>query len=419
MTDQNAPTGPVSPAPVSPAAPSQDQAPTQTPQSAPQAPTPSVPPQDAPRQPEPVHVTVKRAFDKFDAENAARHAPGGENAQETEARPARQRDPATGRWVSAAPAETPPEAAPPVNAQNPPAEAVTPPEQPQSEPQSPPEPPAAPIPAPEYITSEAARAAWAETPEAVRQEVEGRVRHMAQGLQQQRQMLEPLQEHMRFAQEAGHTLPNLITAWRNHEQAFQSDPAAAVIKVAQSLRKDPAEIAEAILDRVENGAVQPAAPQAPQQSPEFLQIQQENQRLRGQVEQIQVQQRQQVAMSAIETFKATRPDYAQLEPVILDELRRSPLTGDMQADLTRAYDMARIRAGLGPAIAPAPTPAPSATPPIAPAPPAPAAAPTVPPHVELAAMSVHGSPANGINGTARPKSKSIRDSITWALTQTQ
>lgn len=329
------------------------------------------------------HVTdsVERAFARMaEMDKAAGNAGpegGVSDAPQAEVKSGRERD-EKGRFLSSQKAEAPA----PENASDQPA--AKPDKAPVEKPT---------VAAPAFINSAEAKAAWGETPEAVRADVERRFSEMTQGIERQRAVLEPLRDHIEFARANGFELPQLIEKWRNYETSFGQNPARTVAHIARGVGLDVSDLAIQLLDIADQPAPQPQTPaQASQQNPEVQQLQRQNQQLQQQLQQQQI-------TSAVMDFRARNPDFSDLEAEIAQELRYTPRTGDVAADLQRAYDMVKLRRG------PSQAPAQEAPPP----PQQPSA------RTQQAALSVSGAPSGGSQPSLRRPASSNHEALQRAM----
>lgn len=245
--------------------------------------------------------------------------------------------------------------------------------------------------------TEAAKAAWAKADPALRADVTRSMGEMQTGLQQYQQAFEPLKPYAQLAQQAGKDLPKLMSEWWGAEQVFRSDPIRGFQHVAQQLGLDLEDVAMQILE----GGGAPPQQQAPQVDQRYQQLEQRYQQLEQRIDQRDREIAEQRVIQEIETFKASAPRFAELEPMIAAVLQ-SPLVPQNLPPAERL----KLAYGHAERLKPAPAPA-------APAQPKPPKAQTP----RAASLSVSGAPANGSNPTRRRPAASAGDALDQAFAE--
>lgn len=259
-----------------------------------------------------------------------------------------------------------------------------------------------------------AKAAWATAPESVRGEVRRAITELESGLQQksaQLQQYQPIEPFMAMAHQSGTTLDQALSRYVNLENTLRADPLRGIEAVLANVGMTPAQYAQ-MAGYTQQPQIDPNTGMAmPQQGPD-PQTQHLIYSLRQEIEQLKqaqnsftmtLQQREQMEVERqLAEFSKDKPRFNELRKT-MGELMDS----GMANDLGEAYEKAdRLNPGAAPVVAP----------PVA------QAAPVQPPaniaaQTRKGSLSVAGAPASGSNPATRPASKSVRDSLAFAMSQ--
>lgn len=245
-----------------------------------------------------------------------------------------------------------------------------------------------------------AKAAWKDTPEPVRAEVERRVTELENGIAEHQQRWEGLKEYDALAKQSGTTLQQAMQNYTNLEKAVQADPIKGLEMVCEYAGLSLRQVAEHIMGQTPDQG-------AAQQDATIRELRQEIAGLKeqvGGVTQTFEQQRTTALAREIDGFAADHPRTAELSEDMALFLNQG-----RAKDLAEAYAMAER---LNPAPATAPAPAPQAEP----APPNGAHTPAADQAQTLkGALGVTGAPSSGSNPAAAKPSASARQSVERAF----
>lgn len=227
--------------------------------------------------------------------------------------------------------------------------------------------------------SDAAKAAWKDTPEAVRADVQRRFREMESGLQAYQQEYGGLKEFAQLAKSHGTTLKDALANYVGIEKALASNPKEAFEHIAKNVGVDLRQMFGA----------QPEGQQAQQDAQTIQGLRQELAELRRgfqgftqRYQQTQTQQREAETMKQVEAFAAQHPRFEELGGEIAEMLKTGYATS-----LEDAYAKAER---LHPAPQP-PEPAQTRKP--------------------VANLSVAGAPGSGSNPTTRKPPANIENHL--------
>lgn len=255
--------------------------------------------------------------------------------------------------------------------------------------------PAKPVNVPPGLTK-AAQEAWAQTPEAVRADVERRIGELTQGIEGYRQQLEPIRKYVDMAKQHGTTLDSALANYTAMEDMLTRDFVGGVRQLCQNMGVHPAQLVQALTGQQINGVSQP--------SMETQQLRQTNDALRQEIASLKEQftgfkssYEESRSAEMIERFASSHPHF--------DALRESMghmLATGFAKDLSDAYEkavrlnpdvFAKVEAEKAAKAAPQ-------TPAIDPA-----------QTRSKAALSVTGSPPVGSNPSTRKPAGSPREAI--------
>ncbi len=222
-----------------------------------------------------------------------------------------------------------------------------------------------------------AKAAWAEAPEAVRNEVSRTVTELETGLQQYQQAFEPLKQYDQYARRHNLPLQGMLEKFVAANEQLNTDFPGAIRTLAAQFGKSPEDVAFALLDGPDE---QPGA--QPQMDPAVQRELQELRQFREQSQQREQQRASEEVANRVNAFAAQHPDFDELSPDIAWYMK----TGRTN-DLEEAYRLAKRDRAPTPPPQPAPEPQQPA---------APAARAQTP----AANLSVTGAPSGGSNPRA-------------------
>jgi hypothetical protein len=240
--------------------------------------------------------------------------------------------------------------------------------------------PALPADAPSRFTPDA-KAAWASTPDPVKAEVSRAFRELETGLQQYQQRFEPLKPYMQMAEQAGTTVHDALERYTALEVALRDNPDAAISEIFRYAGINPAQWAAHVTGQQPNQQAAAYEHTIGQLQNEILGLKQQFQTVNTH---IQTQQEREV-YTEIEQFKAQRPRFDELQPMMVQMLE----TGFAQS-LPDAYEKAEK---LNPPPPPMPTPQ---------------------PQPQRRTQQIHGAPPAGSNPVSARPSNSISESIARA-----
>lgn len=269
-------------------------------------------------------------------------------------------------------------------------------EQPDGTQEAQPEQPAEPKEAPEADKFDAptrfsadAKAEWAKAPTAVKAEINRAIREMEGGLNQYKEMVEPLKPYFDMAKQHNTTIDAALRNYIGIEQELAKDPVKGFEIIARNMGTDLKTIAAQVMG-------QPA--------PEKDQV---VEGLRGEIQSLKqqlggvhgtVQNHQQKFLTdQVANFFRENPR--------ADELSRPDIDYNIPALIQKGYSLEeayKMADRLNPAPQPAAPPQPAATQP----PPQPKSAQT-----SKATLSVQGAPASGSNPASRPRAASTDEAI--------
>lgn len=190
---------------------------------------------------------------------------------------------------------------------------------------------------------DAAKAEWEAVPESVRGTVHRMVKETEQGIQKYRadaEAYESVREYDELARRNGGSLKQTLEQVAELERVFMRNPVEGFHRIAQRLGINVHQVAQAI------------AQQNPQQiADQQLRMQMADQQRQAQVLQQQLEQERQArmtqerttqAMTEWQQFQQEHPDAVQLEPAMVDFLRKYPAGDDvpMRDRLADAYAFA-------------------------------------------------------------------------------
>lgn len=280
------------------------------------------------------------------------------------------------------------------------------------------QPPAKPVEASKYepparLTAEA-KAVWKDAPETLRAEVVRMHDEMTAGLTKHKESAEkyaPLADYERRSQEVyGQPLTETLKNYVELDEMLTTDPLAALERIVSGIKwtdDNGAEHNWTLKQMAEYIASQDQDTFVNENSElkrELASVRREMAELRNgltQRQQMEVQQRTQTVEQQVQKFAADKPRFDELYEH-MEVLLSSPKfqkSGDIIADLTKAYDMAER-------LNPAPTLSP-------PAPEIPAPDPTA--QTRKGQASLAGAPGAGSNPARKPVPTSNRDAIKQAL----
>lgn len=235
--------------------------------------------------------------------------------------------------------------------------------------------------------SDDAKAEWEKAPEPVKAEVHRAISEMEKGINQYREVVEPLKPYIQLAQQHGVRVEQAMDNYINLERTLLSDPERGLQMVADYAGINLREYASKLLN----------------QTPEEIQGNQDNtirelrtelaalkQQLGG-VSQTIEQQRVSQTEAEVRKFADEHPRFDELA----DDIKFFLQSGRTQ-DLSEAYELAER---LNPAPAPK----------VSPQPEAPAPAPVA--HTHKGSKSISGAPSAGSSPARSEPSKSIRDAL--------
>ena len=246
--------------------------------------------------------------------------------------------------------------------------------------------------------SEAAKAEWANTPEAVRGDIHRRQGELEKGINQYREVVEPLKPYLDLTRQHNTTLPKVLDQYMGLERALKSP--------------DMGQKNAALADVFHHAGINPRdwAAQLLNQSPDQVQSEQDStiRELRAQIGRLEQQiggvtqtvqqQREQATLAEINKFAADHPRFEELADDIAFFMKAG-----RTSDLSEAYELAER-------LNPAPL-AQLATKqePVIPAQPAAEVQPK-------GSKSISGAPSQGSNPAAkRPPAKSNREALDRAF----
>lgn len=190
---------------------------------------------------------------------------------------------------------------------------------------------------------DAAKAEWEAVPESVRGTVHRMVKETEQGIQKYRadaEAYEPVRQYDEMARRNGGSLKQTLDQVAELEQVFSRNPIEGFHRIAQRLGINVHQVAQQI------------AAQNPQQiADQQLRMQMADQQRQTQALQQQLEQERQAraeqerttqAMTEWQQFQQAHPDAVQLEPAMVDFLRKYPAGDDvpMRDRLADAYAFA-------------------------------------------------------------------------------
>lgn len=248
------------------------------------------------------------------------------------------------------------------------------------------------IAAPAGLTK-AAQEQWAQTPEAVRADVERRFTELTQGIEKYRaevQAFEPVRKYQDMAQKSGTTLDKALEAYTGIEAVINQDPIRGLIEICRNVGIDPRAAGAALA----NMQQLPPQQQPPRESAEVAALKQELAALKEQVGGVTSTLSKTQAQSMIDKFASDHPHFDELSDSISHMLETR-----FAKDLQDAYDKAirlnpevaaKIEAAKAAQAAPQPDPAQTR---------------------EKASKSITGSPSTGSTPATRKPAGSPREAL--------
>ena len=225
-----------------------------------------------------------------------------------------------------------------------------------------------------------AKAAWKDAPEAVRGEINRAMSEMERGIEQYRQVVEPLKPFLQLAQQNRVDPAQTIERYVQVDQAFSRDPRAGFEMIARNMGTNLNDLIQRITGE---------AADVPERDSVISGLQNEIQQLKTQLVQVGQSVQQQRTSSVeqqVNAFAAEHPRFEELAP----EIQRLLETG-YASDLKSAYEYAE-RLNPAPQVADPPQPAP-------------------PPAQTREAKSVTGAPSSGSNPVKRKPSNSRTEAL--------
>jgi hypothetical protein len=238
--------------------------------------------------------------------------------------------------------------------------------------------------------SEAAKAAWADTPPDVQADIHRTITEMENGIQQYKEAYEPFQNMAQHFAQTGQTPDEVFNFYSGMEDLLRTDVVGGFHQIASNLGLDIYSVAEHILNQSQGVNEGPTLEQQ-----QLQQAQQQIQQLTAQIQGIHhenAQTRQMEATNIVAEFSKTHPRVDELSQDIATLIDLGKANS-----LEQAYEMAER---LNPAPQPLPDPKPE-----------PAPAQTRSP----GSLSVDGAPNPGSNPGQRVPSKSADDAVDQAL----
>jgi hypothetical protein len=237
---------------------------------------------------------------------------------------------------------------------------------------------------------------WSKAPKPLREALAGRFGELEQGIARYREQMAPYQPFFEQAKASGVDPVALVGRYVELDRAFTQNPLQGFEAIARSFGTDMRTIAAHVLGK----EPQPVDAQVAHLSQRLEAATRELQGLRGVATQYQTEREAQIGKT-IQDFSASHPRFEELAGVI-----KWALETKLAADLETAYTYAERL-----------NPAPAATQPLVTASVAsPAAARTGAPNPKTT-LAISGAPSSGSNPANVPKSESVDQSISYALSK--